>query len=61
MHALLSTHVVGLAGVDEEVGLSACLDTGIDEREAVLWHHGEVVQSLDNLQVSFQVLRLADE
>ena len=61
VYALVSAHVVRLSGIDEEVGLSARLDTFGKERQAMLRHHRVVVISRDNLQFSLQVLRLAQE
>ncbi len=59
--ALMAPHVVRLARIDEEVGLRACADASLQEGEAVLWHHGHVVQALDNLQLALQVFRLVEQ
>ena len=61
MSALMASHVVRLARIDEEVGLGTGCDTCLQEGEAVLWHHGHVVQTLDNLQLALQVLGLIEQ
>ncbi len=48
----MTTHVVLLAGIGEEVGLGAGLDAGIEEREAMLGHDGIVVVARDNLELT---------
>ena len=47
--ALMTSHVVRLARIDEEVWLGACCDASLEEGEAVLWHYSHIVQALDNL------------
>ena len=49
VNTLVSSHIVWLARIDEEIGLCALLDTLSDERQAVLWHHRFVVSALNNL------------
>ena len=49
MNTLVSSHIVWFTRIDEEVGLSALLDTLSDERQAVLWHYRFVVSALNNL------------
>ena len=61
MDAGMAPHVMFLAWIGKEVGLSARLDAGIEEREAVLRHNGVVVVARDDLQTAFQVLGLVDE
>lgn len=61
MYALMAPHVVGLAGIDEEIGLRAGLDTFGQEREAMLGHHGGVVVAGDDLQLALQVFGLGEE
>ena len=61
MSALMASHVVRLARIDEEVGLGTGCDTCLQEGEAVLWHHGHIVQALDNLQLALQVLGLIEQ
>ncbi len=61
MSALMTSHVVRLARIDEEVWLSACCDTSLEEGEAVLWHYSHIVQALDNLQLALQVLCLIEQ
>ena len=61
VYALATAHVVWLAGICEEVRLSACLDASLDELQAMLWHHGLVVETLDYLQLALQVLGLAQQ
>ena len=50
-----------LAWVGKEVGLCAGLDAGIQETQAVLWYHSVIVITRDNLQLTLQVLGLADQ
>ena len=52
MSALMTSHVVRLARIDEEVWLGACCDASLEEGEAVLWHYSHIVQALDNLQLA---------
>lgn len=61
MYALMAPHVVGLAGIDEEIGLRAGLDAFGQEREAMLGHHGGVVVAGDNLELALQVFGLAEQ
>ena len=61
MSALMASHVVRLARIDEEVGLGTGCDTCLQEGEAVLWHYGHIVQALDNLQLTLQVLGLIEQ
>ena len=61
MDAGMSTHVVFLARVGEEVRLSAGLDACIEERETMLGHYGVVVVARDDLQFTFQVAGFAEE
>ena len=56
----MTTHVMLLAWVGKEVGLCAGLDAGIQETQAVLWYHSVIVITRDNLQLTLQVLGLAD-
>ena len=49
VNTLVSSHIVWLTRIDEEIGLCALLDTLSDERQAVLWHHRFVVSALNNL------------
>lgn len=49
VNTLVSSHIVWFTWIDEEIGLSALLDTLSDERQAVLWHHRFVVSTLNNL------------
>ena len=49
VHTLVPHHIVPLARVSEEVGLGACLDTLLDEHEAVLRHYGGVIVTSDHL------------
>ena len=55
MHAVAAQHVVLVAGVDEEVGIGACVHTGFHERQGVLGHASVVVVVVDNHQVAFEV------
>ena len=59
--ALMTSHVVRLAWIDEEVWLSTCCDASLEEGETVLWHYGHVVQALDNLELALQVLCLVEQ
>ena len=61
MSALMTSHVVRLARIDEEVWLGACCDASLEEGEAVLWHYSHIVQALDNLQLALQVLCLIEQ
>jgi len=61
MHALVTHHVVPLAGIGEKIGLGACLDALLDEHEAVLRHYSGVVVSGDDLQSALQVLGLRQQ
>ena len=38
MSALMTSHVVRLARIDEEVWLGACCDASLEEGKAVPWH-----------------------
>jgi hypothetical protein len=49
MGALMTSHIVGLAWVHEEIGLRAFLDTGGNERQTVLWHNRGIIVTGDNL------------
>ena len=57
---LMTSHVVRLTWIYEEIWLGTCCDTSLQEGEAVLWHHGHIVQALDNLQLALQVLSLIE-
>ena len=61
MHAGMSPHIVLLTRIGEEIGLRARLDTGIEERQTMLWHYRIVVVTGDNLQLALQVLRLVEK
>ena len=61
MDAGMTSHVVLLTRVGEEVWLCAGFDAGIEEGETMLRHDGVVVVACDDLQLAFQVLRLVDE
>ena len=61
MNTRMTTHIVGLARIGEEIGLCASLDTSIEERQAVLRHHGVIVIACDNLQFALQILGLRDQ
>ena len=52
MHTGMASHIVLFARVCKEVGLGAGLDTGIEERQTVLWHHCFVVIAGDNLELT---------
>ena len=56
--ALMTSHVMRLAWIYEEVGLGASGDASLEEGEAVLRHYSHVVQALDNLELALEVLRL---
>ena len=58
--ALMPSHVVRLTWIYEEIWLGTCCDTSLQEGEAVLWHHGHIVQALDNLQFTLQVFSLIE-
>ena len=49
MDGLMTTHVVGLTRIDEEVGLSASFGACIDERQGMLRHYRRVVHTDDDL------------
>ena len=59
--ALVTSHVMRLAWVDEEVWLCTCCDTCLQEGEAMLWYDSHVVQALDNLELALEVLRLVEQ
>ena len=61
MHAVVPHHVVSFARISEEVGLRTSLCTGFEERQRMLWHYGRIVVAYDNLELAFQLSRLADE
>ena len=49
MYTGVSTHVMWLTGIDEEVRLCASLNTCLEERQTMLGHNGIVVITSDNL------------
>ena len=59
--ALMTSHVVRLTWIYEEIWLGTGCDTCLQEGEAVLWHYGHIVQALDNLQLALQVLSLIEQ
>ena len=61
VHALMTAHVVTLTGIDEEVGLGAGCDTGLEEAVGMLGHNGGVIEADNNLQAALQVTSLVDE
>ena len=61
VYALMATHVVGLARIDEESGLGTHGNTSLEERVAVLREHRRVVEALDDLQFALEVLGLGQE
>lgn len=61
MDGLMTTHVVGLTRIDEEVGLSAGGDASLEERECMLRNDNRVVESDDDLQLALQVLSLVEQ
>ena len=61
MDAGMTSHVVLLTRVGEEVWLCAGFDAGIEEGKTMLRHDGVVVVACDDLQFAFQVLRLVDK
>ena len=61
MDAGMTSHVVLLTRIGEEVWLCAGFDAGIEEGEAMLGHDGVVVVTRDDLQFAFQILRLVDK
>ena len=61
MSALMTSHVVRLARIDEEVWLGAGCDAGLQEGETMLRHHRYVVEALDDLQLALQILGLIEQ
>ena len=61
MNTGMAAHVMLFTRVGEEVWLSACLDTGVEERQTMLGYHRRVVVPRDNLQLTFQILGFAYE
>ena len=61
MSALMSAHVVGFTGINEEIRLCAVKNALMDERLGVLGHYNRIVLSDDYLQLAFQVFGLFDE
>ena len=57
----MTTHVVLLTRVGEEVGLCAGLDTGVEERQTMLGDDSVVVVARDDLESALQILGLVDE
>ena len=53
VYALMATHVVGLARIDEEIGLGTHGNASLEERVAVLREHRRVVEALDDLQFAY--------
>ena len=53
MDAGMTTHVVRLAWIGEEIGLCASLDTGIEERQTVLRHYRRIVIARDDPEQVF--------
>ena len=56
MRGLMSSHVVRFTWIDEEVGLSAVLDALLDESQRMLWYHHWVIETDDDLQLTFEIL-----
>lgn len=54
VHRLVPAHVVRLAWVDEEVGLGAGFNAGLEERQGVPRYAGLVVVADDNLEAVFR-------
>lgn len=61
VYALMATHVVRLARIDEEIGLGTHGNASLEERVAVLREHRRVVEALDDLQFALEVLGLGQE
>ena len=61
VYALMATHVVGLARIDEEIGLGTNGNASLEERVAILREHRRVVEALDDLQFALEVLGLGQE
>ena len=59
--ALVTSHVMRFAWVYEEIWLCTCCDTCLQEGEAMLWYYSYIVQALDNLQLTLQVLSLIEQ
>ena len=59
--ALVTSHVMRFAWVYEEIWLCTCCDTCFQEGEAMLWYYSYIVQALDNLQLTLQVLSLIEQ
>lgn len=53
MRTLVTSHIVRLTGIDEEIGLCTYLNTLLQEVERVLRKYYRVIHSYDNLQLSF--------
>ena len=61
MSALMASHVVRFARIDEEVGLGTNGNASLEERVAILREHRRVVEALDDLQLSLEVLGLGQK
>ena len=61
MNTLMSSHIVLFARIYEEVGLCSCLNTSVEKAKTVLRHYGIVVITCYYLELSLEILRLADE
>lgn len=60
MDAVFAKHIVPVAGVSEEVGVSIGIDAGTDEAECVLRHADGVIQTVDNHKTPLQIGGLVD-
>ena len=61
MHTVSTHHVVAVARIDEQVGVSACIDASATESVSVLRYADWVVATVDNEQTAFQITRLTQE
>ena len=53
MDTRMTTHIVFLTRISEEIWLGTCFHTGIKERQTMLRHHGIVVIARDDLEFAF--------
>ena len=61
MNARMTTHVVLLSRVCEEIGLRSGFYAGIEERQTMLRHDSIIVVARDNLQLALQVTGFVEE
>ena len=61
MHALMSSHVMPLARVGEEIGLCACFAAGVKEHKAMLRNNRWIVHASYYLESAFEILCFFEE